>query len=112
MILFYDISLLLVQIEGIDFGRNARNHEFEYEGGTVSLLDYFRIRYNITLQFPDAPLVQVAPKSRQTYLPPELIYVSQQKVPVNYDLSLRNALAGMRLIIVMSALTITEYFNH
>lgn len=50
-------------------------------------------RYGIQLEFPDAPLLKAKPTSKNTFLPIELVYMSQQKLPGVYDDDLKSALA-------------------
>eukprot|EP01054_Gregarina_sp_Poly1_P003870 Gregarina_sp_Poly_1__3869@NODE_2156_length_2584_cov_499_305920_g396_i2_p1_GENE_NODE_2156_length_2584_cov_499_305920_g396_i2NODE_2156_length_2584_cov_499_305920_g396_i2_p1_ORF_typecomplete_len770_score108_59PAZ/PF02170_22/9_4e20ArgoN/PF16486_5/1_3e12ArgoMid/PF16487_5/1_4e07ArgoL2/PF16488_5/2_6e03ArgoL2/PF16488_5/1_8e04ArgoL2/PF16488_5/1_1e05Piwi/PF02171_17/0_0014_NODE_2156_length_2584_cov_499_305920_g396_i21402449 len=69
-----------VRIAGIS-SETAASYTFDYEGETISVLEYFRQRYHIQLRFPDAPLIQLAPKKKELYMPAELIYVSRQKLP-------------------------------
>lgn len=81
------------KIESIDFSKNAKTHTFLVDDRETSLFDYFRTKYNVILEFPHAPLVQVHPKNRQTYLPAELLYISQQRLPGNYSEDLKSCLA-------------------
>lgn len=89
------LYVFVFQVEGIDFSKSARTHEFPHEGRSITMVEYFRNRYRKELQFPDAPLIQCAPKSKGTFLPPELVEVSMQKYPGPTTESLKNALAGL-----------------
>ncbi|KAF7366724.1 Protein argonaute-3 [Mycena sanguinolenta] len=55
------------------FNKSARDHKFDCAefGGLISVEDYFRRKYNIRLQFPTMPLVDVG-GAKSNYLPPEL----------------------------------------
>lgn len=81
------------KFECIDFSKTARTHEFEHNGCMTTLYKYFQSRYGIRLEFPDAPLIQVKPVSRNTYLPAELVYLSLQKCPGVYSEKIKSALA-------------------
>ncbi|KAI9435236.1 argonaute-like protein [Russula earlei] len=52
---------------------NARQHRFEAQelGGMVTVEEYFRRKYKITLQYPNLPLVDVG-GNKAIYLPPEV----------------------------------------
>ncbi|KAI0267268.1 argonaute-like protein [Gloeopeniophorella convolvens] len=52
---------------------NARQHKFEAQelGGTVTVEEYFRRRYKITLSYPNLPLIDVGGK-KSVFLPPEV----------------------------------------
>lgn len=56
------------------------------------MLAYFKEKYNIVLQFPDAPLIQTKPRSKETFFPPELVSISQQKIG-DYNDKIKSALA-------------------
>ncbi|KAJ7178055.1 argonaute-like protein [Mycena filopes] len=55
------------------FSKSARQHRFDCAefGGMVTVEEYFRRKYNITLKFPDMPLVDVG-GAKSNYLPAEL----------------------------------------
>ncbi|KAJ6463934.1 argonaute-like protein [Mycena sanguinolenta] len=55
------------------FNKSARDHKFDCAefGGLISVEEYFRRKYNIRLQFPTMPLVDVG-GAKSNYLPPEL----------------------------------------
>ncbi|KAH9994550.1 argonaute-like protein [Russula compacta] len=52
---------------------NAKQHKFEAQelGGTVTVEEYFRRKYKITLHYPNLPLVDVG-GSKAIFLPPEV----------------------------------------
>eukprot|EP01053_Blabericola_migrator_P007848 Blabericola_migrator_1__7847@NODE_400_length_8905_cov_313_446821_g317_i0_p1_GENE_NODE_400_length_8905_cov_313_446821_g317_i0NODE_400_length_8905_cov_313_446821_g317_i0_p1_ORF_typecomplete_len965_score180_64Piwi/PF02171_17/1_3e53PAZ/PF02170_22/6_1e15ArgoMid/PF16487_5/3_3e08ArgoL2/PF16488_5/3_1e07ArgoN/PF16486_5/1_6e06ArgoN/PF16486_5/1_3e04_NODE_400_length_8905_cov_313_446821_g317_i026255519 len=59
----------------------ARTYSFEFNGEMTPIQEYFRMQYNIELRYPDAPLLKLAPKRRNLFMPAELIFVSRQKIP-------------------------------
>lgn len=58
--------------------KTARTHFFEMEGSQISVMDYFKKKYKITLKYPDAPLIQKVPKKAENYLPIEMVWLSKQ----------------------------------
>ncbi|KAI0313100.1 Piwi-domain-containing protein [Amylostereum chailletii] len=44
----------------------------EYGGGLISVQDYYKRKYNITLRRPDLPVVDVGSPGKATYLPAEI----------------------------------------
>lgn len=81
------------KIEGISLLKTAADHEFEYEGRSITLKNYFATRYGITLRFPTAPLLQLMPKTKETYLPIELVQLSFQKLPGLYGERVKTSMA-------------------
>ncbi|KAJ7084016.1 argonaute-like protein [Mycena belliarum] len=55
------------------FNKSPRDHKFDCAefGGRISVEDYFMRKYQVRLQFPDMPLVDVG-GAKSNYLPPEL----------------------------------------
>ncbi|KAJ7253036.1 argonaute-like protein [Mycena haematopus] len=55
------------------FNKSARQHKFDCAefGGLISVEQYFKRKYNITLRFPDMPLVDVG-GAKSNYLPAEV----------------------------------------
>ncbi|KAJ6613603.1 ribonuclease H-like domain-containing protein [Mycena sp. CBHHK59/15] len=55
------------------FNKTPAQHQFDCAelGGRISVADYFRRKYQITLRYPDIPLVDVG-GAKSNYLPPEL----------------------------------------
>ena len=51
---------------------SARGKRMDIKGENVSIADYFKRTYNITLRFPDAPLV----KKRENLYPMELCFIA------------------------------------
>lgn len=51
---------------------NARNLSFDMNGERITIVEYFRQRYNIVLRFPNLPCVQVKPANRNVFLPIEV----------------------------------------
>ncbi|KAL8838989.1 MAG: hypothetical protein Q9170_001919 [Blastenia crenularia] len=58
---------------------NARQIKFEcaelQATGKVSVLDYFKGKYNIDLQDPDEPVINVGSREIPSFVPPELLWV-------------------------------------
>lgn len=54
-------------------GRSAQDHTFKVEGSAkpISVLQYFKTKYGIQLQFPQLPLIQVMPDDKKIFLPME-----------------------------------------
>ncbi|KAH7732137.1 WAGO-2 protein [Aphelenchoides avenae] len=46
----------------------------------ITVFDYFRKQYNITLEHPNAPLVESVERSHKIYLPMEVLYLMDNKV--------------------------------
>jgi len=53
--------------------QNADTISFEFDGRMVSVREYYRIKYNIQLQFPRLPVIQVKKSSGASYFPLELV---------------------------------------
>ncbi|KAL2889843.1 Piwi domain-containing protein [Ceratocystis lukuohia] len=65
-------------------GVTAKTYKFTYDGREVSVAEYLRARYGLTLKYPDWPLVETT--KRGTYFPPELCVVSpMQRYPYKLD---------------------------
>ncbi|KAH7704523.1 ALG-5 protein [Aphelenchoides avenae] len=47
-------------------------------GGDVTILDYYRRRYNHELQYPNLPLFRMRPPERNIYIPMELVTISDE----------------------------------
>lgn len=54
-------------------GRSAQDQTFKMEGSPkpISVLQYFKTKYGIQLQFPQLPLIQVMPDDKKIFLPME-----------------------------------------
>ncbi|KII66263.1 Protein argonaute-2 [Thelohanellus kitauei] len=61
--------------------KSANDHVFEYEiedkNHKTSITDYFMKKYQRKLRFPNYPLVQVAPASKDIYMPMELLKIDK-----------------------------------
>ena len=55
--------------------KNARQETFERDGKKVSVYDYFKTQYKITLKYDKEPLVNVGTREKPVYLPMELCKV-------------------------------------
>lgn len=51
------------RIDDIKYDQSPKS-TFEYRGNQISLIEYYRSRYNINIQYPDQPLLLSAPKAR------------------------------------------------
>jgi len=61
----------------VGFGILAANKEmFELEGKKISVAQYFQDRYQVKLQFPNAPCIKIGSKDKPTLMPPEVMHVS------------------------------------
>ena len=61
-------------------GATARNVTFEIDGRRISVRDYFSQRYNITLRWPDLPVIETTKKG--CYMPMELCWIKpMQRFP-------------------------------
>ena len=68
------------QIGEISFDRNPENQTFNYEGKTMNLIQYYKIRYSIDIKNKNQPLILVHKKDAQDnpltlYFVPELCYI-------------------------------------
>ncbi|KAL4242774.1 argonaute family protein [Abortiporus biennis] len=58
---------------------NAKQHSFEADGlGKVTVEQYFKRKYNVTLRYPDLPLVDVGGQ-KQNLLPPEMCEILENQ---------------------------------
>ncbi|KAL5606798.1 hypothetical protein BROUX41_003178 [Berkeleyomyces rouxiae] len=65
-------------------GVTAKTYKFTIDGQQVSIADYLRKRYGLTLKYPDWPLVETT--KRGTFFPPELCVVCpMQRYPYKLD---------------------------
>uniref|UniRef100_A0A0N4U3I1 Piwi domain-containing protein n=1 Tax=Dracunculus medinensis TaxID=318479 RepID=A0A0N4U3I1_DRAME len=87
---------IIFRISGVS-AKSARTESFEYSGETLTIEQYYHKRYNIQLQYPNAPLL-ISKKSQNTCLfPMELSYViegqrvSQEQQTPKQLISMRTA---------------------
>ncbi|UYV62492.1 AGO2 [Cordylochernes scorpioides] len=66
---------------------SANTESFEKDGCEITVADYFKTSYNIVLERPDLPLLNVGNKQRATFLPIELCYL-QERQPYNKEFSI------------------------
>jgi hypothetical protein len=60
---------------------SARGKKVDIKGENISIAEYFRRTYNITLRFPDAPLV----KKGENMYPMELCFITPVPPLPNHD---------------------------
>ncbi|CAD5228896.1 unnamed protein product [Bursaphelenchus okinawaensis] len=60
-----------------DLKNNANDTRFNFEGKETSVFEYFRIKYDITLEYPTAPLIEVKRKGseKSVFYPMEVLEV-------------------------------------
>uniref|UniRef100_A0A0K0D0S4 Piwi domain-containing protein n=1 Tax=Angiostrongylus cantonensis TaxID=6313 RepID=A0A0K0D0S4_ANGCA len=66
------------QIESIT-GKTASEATFKFKGVKVSVLQYFKEQYKISLEYPNAPLVKVREGSRVNSYPMELGFIREMQ---------------------------------
>eukprot|EP01054_Gregarina_sp_Poly1_P011132 Gregarina_sp_Poly_1__11131@NODE_900_length_5781_cov_101_035877_g643_i0_p1_GENE_NODE_900_length_5781_cov_101_035877_g643_i0NODE_900_length_5781_cov_101_035877_g643_i0_p1_ORF_typecomplete_len1204_score139_57Piwi/PF02171_17/2_7e67PAZ/PF02170_22/5_7e16ArgoN/PF16486_5/6_3e05ArgoMid/PF16487_5/0_0054ArgoMid/PF16487_5/9_1e03ArgoL2/PF16488_5/0_0034_NODE_900_length_5781_cov_101_035877_g643_i06104221 len=59
---------------------SADEHVFEVNGQEMSVTQYMKDKWNVRLRYPQAPLVQLMPERKKSYLPFELLYITRQKI--------------------------------
>ncbi|KOS17680.1 Protein argonaute [Escovopsis weberi] len=64
-------------------GANAKNVTFEYEGRTLSVADYYRLKYKVHLRYSHLPLIETGKAGR---IPMELAFVEpMQRYPLKLN---------------------------
>eukprot|EP01071_Lankesteria_metandrocarpae_P006449 Lankesteria_metandrocarpae@DN4359_c0_g1_i1.p1 len=71
------------------------NEQLVEEEDTLTIADYFREKYNIRLQHPCLPCVNVSKDNRQRYIPLELLEVIERSTRSSLNASQRSKVVGM-----------------
>eukprot|EP00915_Cephaloidophora_sp_WS-2016_P008293 GHVH01011441.1.p1 GENE.GHVH01011441.1~~GHVH01011441.1.p1 ORF type:complete len:1001 (+),score=144.65 GHVH01011441.1:61-3063(+) len=58
--------------------KTAKTHTFEKDGKKVSIAEYMKSTYNMTLKYPDLPVVVVRSGGRKEEIPAELLFLIPQ----------------------------------
>uniref|UniRef100_A0A1I7TAD0 PAZ domain-containing protein n=1 Tax=Caenorhabditis tropicalis TaxID=1561998 RepID=A0A1I7TAD0_9PELO len=84
----YTGRVVHLKIEGI-YHEGARTTRFELQDGkAISVFDYFRDKYNVVLQYPDANLIVCKVKGKENVYPMELLTITpNQRVKITQQTS-------------------------
>jgi hypothetical protein len=85
------------KVDDIDFKSNPKTYKFKLNDQTISMFDYFKKQYNITLKDAGQPLLLEFKKGGQTVaLPPELCILNGLPDAMLADFRVQQALTPFK----------------
>ncbi|PRP88427.1 argonaute protein group [Planoprotostelium fungivorum] len=85
------------RLRGIDFSKTATTHTFDYDGKKISVSNYLKTKYNISLKFPNFGLAWTCKEGKENdpaYVPVECLSVTQTKYMQDLTSEERTAMIG------------------